>query len=158
AGIVIKNKPWAEFVEQYQRDHCKLMRSERSREEAKRVLELFGERMSPRYVDSVTFAMLTEYAAKRLADPGMKNGDTLSPETLRKEFRTLRAALETAVELNYLRAVPKVPDIEAVQTDKRHVSQPHFDAMLTALDADPSPVAYPFVGDYGGDGSEWTAA
>src|SRR5262245_52417070 len=65
-GIV--RKPWADFVEQYQRDYASRMRSERSREESKRVLERFGKMMKPKMVDSVTPAMLDKYVAERLAE------------------------------------------------------------------------------------------
>src|SRR4051812_16222366 len=79
-GMIV-HKPWSEFLEQYERDYASRMRSERSREESKRVLELFGKTMKPKYVDSITPAMLDQYVAKRLKEPGIKQGDTLSRQT-----------------------------------------------------------------------------
>jgi len=53
------------------------------------------------HVSTVDDRLLDRYVAKRLKMPtGRKEGDTISPETVRKELRTIRTALNKAVEVS----------------------------------------------------------
>jgi integrase len=75
-----------------------------------------------------------QYAAKRLKMPGKKQGDTLSPDTVRKELRHIGAALSTAKAWNYLREVPKLPRVQGPEKDKRFMREEHFNALMDACD------------------------
>ncbi|MDP7277022.1 MAG: hypothetical protein QF363_16205, partial [Planctomycetaceae bacterium] len=89
-GLPIK-KRWATFRKEYEQTILPQMPSVRSRTEVRHVLNKFEEVASPQFVRSITRKMLDEYVAKRLSMPGKKKGDTISPETVNKELRTLRA-------------------------------------------------------------------
>jgi integrase len=67
----------------------------------------------------------------------------------------LRAALGIAKRWKYLPEVPEIPKVKGIETEKRFVTEPHFEAMLKALEQEPCPVYLPFSGDHGGT---WTAA
>jgi integrase len=150
------DKPWAEFVKEYELQHVDTeLTSERSREEVRRVLKRFGKLMQPKYVSSVDETMLDQYVSQRRKARGRKPDSKISAATIRKDIRIMLAVLGKAKRWKYIRNVPAKPIIRGVETDKRFVSEQHFDAMLKALDADPCPVSFPFGGDYGGN---WTAA
>jgi integrase len=132
-GLVI-DKLWTEFVAEYEAVTLPKMRSVHSRESATEALKLFGEYMRPKYVGLVDYRTLDTFATKRLKDRGRKAGDTLAAATVRKDLRTIRAALAVAHDWKYLSVVPKMPDVAGLESDKRFVSMEHFEAMLTILD------------------------
>jgi integrase len=132
-GLIV-DTTWAEFVARYKQDVLPLMRSARSREVATEVLDRFGKYSKPLYVGGIDAATLDRYAAKRMRDRGRKVGDTLSPQTVRKDLRTIAAALGKAVEWNCLAAVPPLPKVATFDADKRFVTVEHFEAMLSILD------------------------
>jgi integrase len=90
--------------------------------------------MKPRHVGLIDRRTLDQYAAKRLKDPGRKPGDTLAAATVKKDLRTIRAALSIAHQWNYLNAIPSLPDVPGLESDKRFVSLDHFEALLEVLD------------------------
>ena len=53
---------------------------------------------------------------------GLKKGDTVSPETIKKELRTVRAALGIAKRWKYIAEVPTLPEIEGYGKDKPFVT------------------------------------
>lgn len=148
-------KPWAEFVAEYEAQHIATeLTSERSREEVRRVLNRFGKLMQPKYVSSVDETLLDQYVSKRRKARGRKPKSKIAAATIRKDIRIMLAALGKAKRWKYIREVPAKPIVRGVETDKRYVTEPHFDAMLTALDAEKCPVNWPVGIDHG---SEWTA-
>lgn len=128
------DKRWDEFVTEYTESELPKMRSSHSRVLAAYILKRFGESMKPKYVGLIDRRTLDQYAGKRLKDRGLKAGETLAPATVRKELRTIRAALSMAQEWNYLAAVPSLPSVEGMESDKRFVIIKDFEAMLNVLD------------------------
>ena len=126
-----KRITWGEFREEYERTIMPKWRSATSVREARRAFTLFAELISPKYVSRIDDHSLDRYVALRLRMPGKKRGDTLSPETVRKELRTIRAALGVASRWKYLPTVPTMPNVEGFGRDKPFVTEEHFDAMLT---------------------------
>jgi integrase len=132
-GLLIK-KLWREFREEYEQKILPQMPSPRSRTEVGYVLNNFEKVAAPKWVRFINRKMLDEFVAKRLQMRGKKKGDTISPETVKKELRTLRACLRCAVEWHYLPEVPSMPKFGSFQHDKRFVSEQHFEEMLLVLD------------------------
>src|SRR5262245_30583560 len=99
-------KTWEEFRQEYEATILPGMRSELSRVEAKRCLKRFHEVCKPVMVRGIDRRMLDEYVAKRRNDRGKKKGEVVSAETIRKELRTIRAALSQAHQWGWLRTVP----------------------------------------------------
>jgi integrase len=134
-GLTV-DKPWDDFVADYKKLVLPTMRSVLSRDSAEEVLARFGNMMKPRHVGLIDRKTLDEYAAKRLKDKGRRPGDTLSPETVRKDLRTIRAALSKAHEWHYLAAIPSMPKVQGFGSEKRFVSIEHFEALMTALETE----------------------
>jgi len=70
-------------------------------------------------------------------------GDKLSPETIKKDLRTIRAALSIAVDWRYLNSCPKMPKIDGFGEVKRFVSVEHFETILSTLDESSTSVRLP---------------
>ncbi|MHC4405099.1 MAG: tyrosine-type recombinase/integrase [Planctomycetota bacterium] len=77
---------------------------------------------------------LDRYVAKRLTMQGKKTGDSISPETVKKELRYVRTALNRAREWNYLKTVPGLPKVLGYGKDKAFMLEEDFDAILKACD------------------------
>jgi len=131
---VITRKTWPDFLDDYDRLKITAMRSRDSQYMARRILRRFGDLMKPRWVYLIDRRTLDEYVAKRLAMT-TRTGDPISPETIKKELRYLRAALNVAVEWRYLASVPKLPRVLGHTTDKRFVNEADFNKIMAACDA-----------------------
>lgn len=126
--------PWQDFADQYEQTIMPKWRSGASRVEAKRILRTFADVARPKYVYNVDSQLLDRFVAKRLEMPGKKKGDKVSPETVRKELRTVRAALGVAVRWKYLAEVPLLPEIDGYGKDKPFVLQEDFIAIMQHCD------------------------
>jgi len=156
-GITARKK-WSDFVAEYMEE----VRGNGSRPGTvslvKLVLDKFTEAVSPTWVHLIDAKTLDAYRRKRLKDKGV-HGSKLSPETVRKELRHLRAALGMAVRWKYLREVPALPRVKSDQREKPHVTEAHFLAMLKACDAaaKPAPKLHPTMPEGFTPGEWWTA-
>jgi integrase len=131
---VTTTKLWSEFLDEYERLVVVNYRSHETQRLAREALQRFTTIVNPKLVHAIDRRDLDEFVAKRLKMPGKKTGDTLSPETIKKELRHIRAALNVAHEWNYLRTVPKMPRVAGHQTEKRFMTEEHFDAIMTACE------------------------
>lgn len=127
-------KPWAEFRRQYEEIILPGMRSPHSRAVALHCLDLFEKIARPGIVGAINRQMLDEYVAKRRDMPGRKPRSTVSAETIRKELRTIRAALAQAHEWDCLPKVPSMPRVDGFETVKRFVLWEHFKSIWYACD------------------------
>jgi len=126
---------WESFVDDYKQVIMPKWRSSYSQTESNRALKLFGEIVKPVHVDRVDARSLDQYVAKRLLMRGKKPGSTVAAETVRKELRTIRAALSVAVRWKQLDQVPPMPEVDGFGKDKPFVTEQHFDAMMKSCDA-----------------------
>jgi integrase len=153
---MVEDKPWEDFVAEYEERHIQTeLRSESSRVEARRTLKCFGKLMTPKLVRSVDESMLDQYVAERRKQRGRKRSSTVSAATIRKEINTLMAALSKAKRWKYVAHLPAKPKVAGIESEKRFVTEQHFDKMLTILSSDPCPVEIPSGFEH--DGS-WTPA
>ena len=135
-GLVeVERKKWSDFRAEYEKTVTVKWRSGDSRLVCDRSLNLFEQLVKPVYLDQVDDKAMDEYVAKRLTMPGKKRGDLVSAETIRKEVRTVRAALTFAVRWNYLEKVPYRPEIEGYGREKPYVTEGDFVAMLEHVHA-----------------------
>jgi integrase len=124
---------WEKFQREYEEMVMPRWRSEMSRVDAKHALETFSNLSGVKQLDRVDARTLDQYVAKRLQTPGgKKKGDTISVETVRKELRTIRAALNCAKKWKYLAECPDIPQIEGYGKDKPFVTEEHFNAIMDA--------------------------
>lgn len=98
-------------------------------------LDSFAKLMSPKFLDDITSAMLSEYAAKLRADPIVSPIQKLtrrrSETTIKGHLTTLRAALNWAVAQNMLPNVPTFPRVERARKTKK---QPHKGRAITDVE------------------------
>jgi len=132
AAGVIPHKPWQEFVDEYLADMEGSGNRPDTIEVARRCLGTFTAKIKPKWVARIDGRTLEQFRTKRLRDRTVKG--PISPETVKKELRHLRAALRVAKTWNYLKDVPSLPKVLSDQREKPHVSEPHFLAMLKAAD------------------------
>ncbi len=107
------------------------------------MLTRFGDYVKPKYVGMIDRRMLDQYVAKRLKDRGRNPGDKIAAATVRKDLRTIRAALAVAHEWSFLGVVPSLPDVPGFESDKLFVTSEHFEALHKTLDTTPDAVKHP---------------
>jgi len=95
--------------------------------------------VNPKLVTGIARKTLDRYMARRRKMPGRRRGDTVSAETIKKDLRTIRAALTYAHEWGYLPVVPKMPKVDGFEAEKRFVLPEHFGAMLSHTDVTEHP-------------------
>ena len=152
---VTTTKLWSEFMEEYNKLVIESLRSPRSKVMTRQILQLFTDIARPRYVHPLCRHDLDQYAAKRLKMPGRKKGDTIAAETVKKELRAVKAALNRAREWNYIKTVPSLPRVLGYKRDKAFMLEDHFDAIMKACETATTPD--PRIHD-GIDPAEWWQA
>src|SRR5262249_3826212 len=98
-------KTWEEFVEEYDRRILAGL-AVRSRPEARTALEHFRRIVRPVRMLGINTASVDDFIATRRGEAGKKRGALVSPATLNKDLRHIRAALRKAAKWGYLSTVP----------------------------------------------------
>lgn len=124
------DKRWDEFRSEYVERGQLGMQSVRSKNSARQALDLFEKLIKPKFVDGINHSTLSSFAAKRRKMRGKKVGDTVAAATIRKELRTIRAALSFAQNEGYILNVPGPVKVAGFETEKRFVTVEHFGAIL----------------------------
>lgn len=132
---ITTTKLWSEFLDEYDKLVIENFRSPESKTMTRQILRLFTEIVRPRYVHPISRHDLDEYVAKRLTMPARKTGDTIAAETVKKELRTIRAALNRAKEWNYIKAVPSLPKVLGYKREKGFMLETDFDAIMKACES-----------------------
>ena len=104
----------------------------------------FERIVKPKFVRAVKTQTVDTYRAKRRQEPGQKKGTTVSPATVNKELRHLRAVLRKAKKWKYL---PEMPDFEFLKEPKKlptYVNPEHFAAIYAACEATGMPRGLPY--------------
>lgn len=84
--------------------------------------------LSPRHIDSVTTASLDRYSTQRLTVDGV------SPATLNKKLRHLRAALRKARSWKLIQDIPEFPFAREPERHPEYVDDPAFAKLYNACD------------------------
>ncbi len=127
-------KRWSDFVAEYLQTEVEGSGKRPGTVELVRiVLNTFTRTAKPTWVHLIDGRTLDRYRRERLKAKGVRG--PISPETVKKELRHLRAALNVARRWKYLREVPALPKVTVDQREKPHVSEAHFQAMLDSCDA-----------------------
>jgi hypothetical protein len=100
-------KLWDDFVGEYER-RVLAGRSVRTRNEAKAALAHFKQLARPVKVFTINTGVIDDYvAARRQEASPLRKGEQVSPATVNKDLRHLKAALGMAVEWGYLARRPR---------------------------------------------------
>ncbi len=98
-------------------------------------LDHFERIIKPGRVQRIKTQTIDEYVSKRRLEEGQKAESTVSPATVNKELRHLRAVLRVAHEWGYLPTIPKVRMVKEPEKLIRYVTPEHFAAIYAACDA-----------------------
>jgi integrase len=126
-------KSWADFRAEYETKIAAGMEPE-TRTETLRTLDHFERIARPGKVAAVKTQMIDDFVAKRRTEPGRKRGDTVSPATVNKDLRHLKAVLRVAHDWGYLPVVPKARMLKEPKKLPRYVTPEHFAAIYRACD------------------------
>jgi integrase len=99
-------KTWKEFRDEFDRRSLEGMRAS-TRGVTLDALREFERIIKPLYMRSIKTQSVDDFIAKRRLDPGRQEGDVISPASVNKELRHVKAALRIAKEWGYLADVPK---------------------------------------------------
>ena len=101
----------------------------------------FERIIKPGQVQRIRSQTIDEYVSKRRLEKGKKAGSKVSPSTINKELRHLRAVLRVAHEWEYLPKLPKVRMVKEPVKLVRYVTPEHFAAIYAACDAAKRPAS-----------------
>jgi integrase len=146
-----EKKTWQEFRKEFQARVIEGMGS-RNQEETLHALDQFERVVSPKRIGTITSRTVAEFVAKRRREAAHKrandeadNGRRVSPATINKELRHLRAVFRKAAKWGYL---PKSPDFDFLKELQRlptYISPEDFAVIYHAADQArlPADQAYP---------------
>jgi integrase len=127
----IGRKKWAEFRAEYEAKILPRLAGG-TQEVTKSTLSNFERVARPGKVASITAATIDGYVAKRSQERGKRPKSIISPATVNRELRHLKAVLNVAVDWGYLAKVPKIKRVREEERIGRIVTQEHLKAMFDA--------------------------
>ena len=127
-------KQWADFRREYQERMANAMDTG-TRRETQGALNHFERIARPKRIQAIKTQAIDAYISQRRTERGKKRGSTVSPATINKELRHIKAVLRVANEWGYLPAVPKVRMLKEPKKLVRYVTPEHFASIYQACDA-----------------------
>jgi integrase len=126
-------KTWADFRQEYETKIVAGL-APRSRPEVMTSLNAFERIIKPVRMATIKTATIDEFRAKRRQEAGKKKGDLISPATVNKDLRHLRAALRRAHRWGYLQAVVYVDLEKEARKLPTFITPEHFAAIYAACE------------------------
>ena len=123
-------KLWAEFQTEYSERILSGL-APKTIDAATDSLGHFQRIVQPSQVQSINTAMIDEFVSKRRREPGQKPRSVVSPATINKDLRHIKAALRVAQEWGYLPDVPKIRMVKEPQKLPTYVTVEHFDLIYS---------------------------
>ena len=136
-------KQWSDFRKEYESTIAAGMEPG-SRQETFGALNHFERIVKPRRVDAITAKAIDQYKQQRRTERGRKKKSTVSPATINKELRHIRAVLRIAHEWKYLPQAPKVRMLREPEKLVTYVTPEHFAAIYQACDTAVRPKGLPY--------------
>jgi integrase len=126
-----KKKTWDEFRKEYE-DRIVSGMEPQTRWVTLDSIKHFERLIDPKRIGTIKTQTIDDYISARRKEPGRRRGDTVSPATVNKELRHLRAALRVAAEWGYLLPVPKFRMIREPWRLPTYVPPEHFAKIYAA--------------------------
>jgi integrase len=132
-------KTWAQFRQEYE-EKVLAVKDVRHREEARRCLDQFQRIIKPGRMTTIRTAAVDDFVAKRRKEPRFPSkrekgeGQAVSPATVNKELRYLRAALRKARKWKYITETPDFEFLKEPQKLPTYVPPEHFALLYRACD------------------------
>jgi integrase len=127
---------WADFRQQYENKVLASLAAETqtgvtiSLDHLERLLPLADKPLT-----YLTPERIRAFVAERKKDRGAKPGDVVSPPTINRDLRHIRAVLNVAVEWGYLTASPRIRFEREPRKLPRYVTPEHFAALYKSCEA-----------------------
>jgi integrase len=134
---------WAEFREEYDRKVLAIA-GDRTKADTLHALAQFERLIKPKYMRAINSRTISEFVAKREKERGLKKESRVSPATINKELRHLRAVIRRAVKWDY---IPKAPDFDFLREPEKlptYVPPEHFLKLYDACDTMTKPGQFSF--------------
>jgi integrase len=139
---------WADFRLEYASLVLDNM-SAANRQETTSSLDHFERLINPKKIAAVSSADLLRFVSKRRKEHGMREGECVSPATINKELRHLRAVFRKAAKLGHLKTCPDIPFVKEPKKLPCWVPPDHLAKMYQACDVVTRPTDLPYpVGDW----------
>jgi integrase len=124
-------KQWAEFRREYE---AKVLagKAPATRTQTSAALDHFERLIKPIRVLGLCTQHIDDFITKRRTEPGKKAGSIVSPFTINKDLRHVKAALAVAVEWGYLARMPKFRMEREPGRLPAYVTSDHFAAIYQA--------------------------
>ena len=135
-------KTWAEFRKEYTARIVDPMPAS-SQKCVKTALQNFEVAVKPVKLSAIKTQTVDAFIAERRKATGRK-GQPLSPATINRDLRHLKAAFRVAHEWGYLPAVPKVRMVREQEKLPRFVTDEHFEAIYKACKTAKYPAGLPY--------------
>jgi integrase len=127
-------KLWADFRQEYTRRILPGL-AVRSRTEVETALDHFERIVKPVRVFAISTAHVDDFTAARRQEAGKKKGSLVSPATVNKDLRHLKAALRVAADWGYLSRVPRFRMEREPGRLPTYITPEHFAAVYNACDS-----------------------
>jgi integrase len=108
-------------------------------------LNHFERIINSKKVNGIKTQTVDDYKARRRLEAGKKKGSTVSPASINKELRHVRAVLRIACEWKYLPEMPRFRMVKETKKLPTFVSGDHFAAIYQACDQARRPADLPGI-------------
>ncbi len=135
-------KGWKEFRTEYEAKILPRLAGETQRI-IKEVFNHFERLAKPAKMASIKTATIDSYVTERAKERGRKPGSKVSPATINRELRHLKAALRVAHDWGYLPVVPKLRKVREPEHIGPVMTAEHFDAIYAKVDTATLPEKQP---------------
>lgn len=126
-------KQWKDFRQEYEKQILAGKRP-RTRRVTQEALDHFEKIIKPKKISGIRTQTIDTFVAKRRKDEGLKPDTKISPATINKELRHIRAAIRVAKDWHYIAEVPRFRMIKEPKKLVRYVTPEHFAAIYKACD------------------------
>jgi integrase len=137
-------KLWADFRKEY-KERVLAGLAVATRAQARISLDHFERIVKPIRMFALSTQHVDNFIATRRQERGLHKGDLLSPCSLNKDLRHLKAALRVADEWGYLSRLPKVRMEKVPKHLPTYITAEHFAALYAACDQAKKPADVPNV-------------
>jgi integrase len=138
-----KRQSWEEFRKRYE-GSVKARKSAGTLECVRASLDKFEEIIKPARLASITTTTVEEFVEKRAGQRGRREGDIVSPATVNKDLRNLKAAMRKAAEWDLIIRVPKFEMLREPEKLPPYVTPEHFALIYDHCSAAGRPLDLPY--------------
>ena len=126
-------KRWADFRAEYEAKMLPRL-APKTQRVVTATLNHFERIAKPAKMTAIKTQTIDDYVTRRSMEPGKKPGSTISPATVNRELRHLKACIRVAHDWGYLPTVPKFRKMRESEEIGRVMTPEHFQAIYEACD------------------------